>query len=266
MPAMELVTGLVLDADTLKALTPLAGNSFTIRNAPDGTEVRLLQAWGCEDTLNHLGHFVIRSPLMHDNVRGISLIEGGARALPLLNNLVRQKLFPQDTLTLEVLGTAGALVLSFGSILLYYEDLIGVSSNFITPDELRTRSINLSTVENTITALATGEYGTAEAINAESDLLKANTDYAIIGYQCQTGAAQCIRYRASAWGNLGLGGPANHERPALTAQWFTNLSEQTGIPLIPVFNSADRGNVLIDMATAEDGSDMKLITFLAQLT
>ncbi len=265
MPAMELVSGLVLDAGTLKALTPLAGNSFTLRNTPDGTEIRLLQAWTTEDPTNHLGEFVIRSPLMHDNVRGISLLEGGARCLPLLNNLVRQRLFSQDTLILEVLGVAGAAVLSFGSMLIYYEDLIGVSSNFITPDELRTRSINLATVENTITALATGEYGTAEAINAESDLLKANTDYAIIGYECQAISGQAIRYRASSWGNLGLGGPANNAHPHLTSQWFTNLAEQVGLPLIPVFNSAERANVLIDMCTDETAADQKVITYLAQL-
>ncbi|MBA7710200.1 hypothetical protein ES703_119136 [subsurface metagenome] len=265
MPAMELITGKVFDAGTLKALTPLAGNSLTVRNAPDGTAVRLLQAWMTEDAINHLGQLVIRSPLMHDNVRGISLIEGGSRCLPLLNNLVRQTLFPQDTLTLEALGVAGAAVYTFGSILLWYEDLIGVESHFIDPSELRDRSTNLMTVENTITALDTGEYATAEAINAESDLFKANTEYAIIGYVCQNIAAQAIRYRASSWGNLGIGGPANELNPHLMSQWFTNLSEQVGIPLIPVFNSAERANVLIDMCTDETATDQKVITYLAQL-
>ncbi|MBA7591040.1 hypothetical protein ES708_33188 [subsurface metagenome] len=265
MPAMELVTGLVLDAGTLKALTPLAGNSFTIRNAPDGTEVRLLQAWMTEEALNHDGELRIRSPLIHDNVRGISVLETAIHCQPLLPGLVRQRLFPQDTLTLEVLGSAGPAVLSHGSLLIYYEDLIGVESNFIDPAELRDRSVNLCTVENTITALVTGEYGTGEAINAESDLLKANTDYALIGYQLST-KCHAVRWRASSWGNLGLGAPGTEVNAVVTTSFFASLSEIAGIPLIPVFNSAERANVLIDIVQDETIGDVKVITFLAQLS
>lgn len=265
MPAMELVSGNVLDAGTLIALTPLEGNSFTMRNTPDGTFIRLLQAWVSEEPINHYGELVIRSPLMHDNIRGISLLEGGASNRPLLNNFVRQNLVTQDTLTIEALGGAGAAALTFGCLLIYYEDLIGVSGHFITADELLARSVALTTVENTITATDTGQYTGAEPINAESDLLKPNTEYALIGYVSNITCA-AIRYRASSWGNLGLGGPVPSDAPHVTSQFFTTLSLQTGLPLIPVFNSAERANVLVDVVQDEAAAAVPMVTYLAQLS
>lgn len=274
MPALEIIAGQTTDPGAVfTALVPLEGNSFTLRSSAEATAVSLLQIFNSGgDVLNPQVVLTrVRSPFLHDNVNGITVSSGLAvdaasdRHIGLLNPLAKQRLTPQDTLIVEASwGAAGSGIVHSG-LLIYYEDLPGVEGTFITPEEVLARAINAVTVENTITALATGEWGTAEAINAETDLLRANTPYAILGYSTAVRASM-VRYRASAWGNLGIGGPLDSIHPFHNIRWFSDLSEQTGLPLIPVFNSADRANVLIDVCTHAAGLDVKLHTHLVQLS
>ncbi|MBA7552158.1 hypothetical protein ES705_44713 [subsurface metagenome] len=273
MPALEIIAGQTTDpGTTLTAQVPLLNNSFTLRSSAEGAAVSLLQIFNAHgDPLNARAVITrVRSPLLHDNVRGITVSSGLSatanenRHLGLLNPLARQRLTPQDTLTVEaaISDAAGGIVHS--GLLVHYADLPGVEGTFIMPDEVLGRAVNFLTVENTITALATGEWGTAEAINAETDLLRANTPYAILGYSSPIRASM-VRYRATAWGNLGIGGPIDVIDPTTTIKWFTDLSREADLPLIPVFNSADRGNVLVDVCTHAAGADVKLYTHLVQL-
>ncbi len=273
MPALELIAGQTTDPGvTFTALTALLGNSFTLRSSPEVAPVYLVQVLNNAHTVvAAIDTFTrIRSPLMHDNVRGITVsrrVTADADQLSqgLLNPIPRQILIPQDTLTVEMATLAAGGGLMHTGLLIYYADLPGVEGTFITPEEVRARALNYLTGENTITALATGEWGTAEAINAETDLLRANTLYAILGYTASPHGAM-VRYRASAWGNLGLGGPISNVDSQTTVRWFSDLSIQADLPLIPVFNSADNANVLIDIATYATGADIKLLTHLVQLS
>ena len=273
MPALELIAGQVTDPSAVfTAQVALQGNSFTLRASTEAQPVFLLQIMNNSfDAVNLATTFSrIRSPLLHDNVRGITVDQitpGGTTpryADGLLNPVPRQILTPQDTLTVEAsvnLGTGGII---HTGLLIYYADLPGVEGTFITPDEVRERAVNVLTVENTIVALTNGQWGTAEAINAETDLLRANTPYAIVGYHSSIRGA-LVRYRASAWGNLGIGGPLSSlQRPTL--RWFTDLSVQADLPLVPVFYSADNANILIDIATYATGANIVLYTHLVQLT
>ncbi|MBA7587510.1 hypothetical protein ES708_29540 [subsurface metagenome] len=274
MPALELIAGQTTDpGTTFAALTPLLGNSFTLRSSAEAAPVSLLQIFNSHgDALNPMAiRTRVRSPLLHDNVRGITVSSGLSatsdenRNLGLLNPLARQRLTPQDTLTVEAAVHASGGGIVHSGLLVYYADLPGVEGTFIMPDEVLGRAVNFLTVENTITALADGQWGTAEAINAETDLLRANTPYAILGYSTAIRSAM-IRYRASAWGNLGIGGPVDPVDPSTTIKWFSDLSREAALPLIPVFNSADRANVLIDVATHAAGADVLLYTHLVQLS
>lgn len=262
MPALELLTGFVIaPGTTLTGLTMAAGNSLTVRNAAEGADVFLLNAWADEQTALI---YRIRSPFLHDNVQGIRMRPIASEVDPLLPLSTMQILRAQDTLIAELSGSAAAGDIETACLLLYYSDLPGVEGIFIDEDALRTRMRNILTVENTLTLGTAGGYSGEEAINAEFDLLRANTDYAILGYTVNIECA-CVRWRGSDWGNLGVGGPGNDLDKDLTRGWFINLSEATGLPLIPVFNSADRANVLVDGAQDENGTDVVLTTILAEL-
>jgi hypothetical protein len=260
--AIELVTGFVTaPGATLTAATMAAGNSLTVRNADLRAMVRLLSLWTDSQAA---GLVQLRSPKLHDNVRGIRVATVISEVQPLLPADFVQPLVPQDQLIFEISGSAVGGDIETGCFLVYYDDLPGTDARLIDAQTLREATVDIVTVDQTLALGTTGGYTGEEAINAESDLLKANTDYALIGYQCSAEAA-CVRWRGVDTGNLGVGGPASDSDKHLTRDWFRYLSLMVGLPTIPVFNSANKGGFLIDGAQDENGADVELTSILAEL-
>jgi len=260
--ALEIIGGLATaPSTTATALTMFTGNSLTIRNAPLDSEVRLLQAWV---DVQGAGYLRIRSPRLHDNVQGIRLYTVVSEPQPLLPMGYGQKLIPQDTLIAEITGSATAGDIESALMLLYYSNLPGVDARLASPEDVLRRMVNIVTVENTLALGTAGGWSGEEALNAEFDLLKANTDYALLGYQV---SAECaaVRWRGVDTGNLGVGGPGIETLKALTANWFVRLSQAFGLPLIPVFNSANKAGILVDGAQDENGADPTLTSILAEI-
>ncbi len=261
--ALELIAGQVTaPGTTLTALTMNSGNSLTVRFAAPTADIRLIQAWV---DVQGAGTFRIKSPRLHDDVQGLRFDTVASEVDPLLPWGTFQKLVSQDELTVELSGSATAGDIESAALLIYYADLPGIQGNFINPQQLNQRIKHLLTIENSLSTGTSGGYSGEEAINAEFDLLKANTEYAIIGYQVDT-ECLAVRYRGSDFGNLGLGGPGNEASKQLTSNWFKMLSEQIGVALIPVFNSANADNVLVDCHQDENGADVTVTTICAELS
>ena len=238
-----------------------AGNSLTIRSTGQDAVIRLLQAWADSQVA---GNLRIRSPRMHDNVQGLRLRHVASEVQPLLPAAFKEQLFPQDDLVAEMTGSATASDIETACLLIYYSDIPGIAARFITPEELAARGRHVLTVENSIATGTAGGYSGEEALNAEFDLLKANTDYALPGYLV---SAECaaVRWRGVDLGNLGVGGPGNETRPDLTHNWFERLSIEAGVPLIPVINATNVAGILVDAAQDENGTDVILTTILVEL-
>lgn len=260
--ALELVLGFVTaPSTTFTAWTMGAGSSLTIRNARLDSRVLLLNAWADNQGA---GALRLRSPKLHDNVQGIRMNVVVSEVQPLLPSHFRQPLIPQDQLIAEQTGSATAGDIETGAFLVWYEDLPGTEARFIDESALMSRGVTLVTVENTLALGTAGGFSGEEAINAEFDLLKANTDYALVGYLV---SAECavVRWRGVDTGNLGVGGPGTETERHLTKDWFLNLASWYGMPLIPVFNSANKGGFLIDGAQDENGTDVTVSTILVEL-
>lgn len=261
--AMELLTGFVTaPGATLTALTMASGNSLTVRNAVQNSKIELLNMWSDNQAA---GILRLRSPQFHDNVQGIRYRIPASDPDPLLPETTRQMLMSQDTLVAELSGSATAGDIETASFLVFYDDLPGISARMISEDDLKSRSVAIVTVENSIATGTAGGYSGEEAINAEFDLLKANTDYAILGYAVDTECAS-VRYRGADFGNLGIGGPGQVDDKRITSEWFVRLSRLIGVPLIPIFNSANKAGLLIDCAQDENGADVIVTTILAELS
>lgn len=261
--ALELLTGFVTaPGTTLTGLTMAAGNSLTIRSSPIASDIRLIQAWNDNQTL---GVLRIRSPRMHDNVEGIRLIAAAAQVEPLLPWELQEKVISQDTLITQLSGSGTGGDIETASLLIHYDDLPGIDAVLISPADVATRMVHLMATENTIAAGTGGGYTGQEALNAEFDQFKANTPYALLGY---TVSAECasVRYQGSDFGSIGLGGPGNPTKKWLTSRWFVHISEKTGLPLVPVFQSENVNNVLLDVAQDENGTDVIVNTICAELT
>ena len=250
MPALEVLAGQVTaPGATLTPITMNTGNTLTIRNAPIDTKVILVATWALNQVT---GQMAVKSPRLHDNVNGITLNVASADADILTPLGIAQALITQDTLSVSLSGSGGAGAIEKCALLIYYPELPGIAGRFISPKELKSRLKNIMTVTNTLTTGITGNYSGEEAINAEQDNFKANTDYALIGYQTDANA-NVIRWRGADVGNIGIGGPGNLNDKTITRDWFVKISDAYDIPMIPVFNSANKSSILIDCHVDENG-------------
>lgn len=260
--ALQVITGQVTaPSTTFTAWTMAAGDSLTIRNCPFDARVQLLSAWADNQAA---GTVRVRSPRLHDNVQGIRLGIVASTVQPLLPDGFIQRLFPQDTLVAEQTGSAVAADIETGALLVWYENLPGVEGRFIDVATLRDRMEQIVTIENTLALGTAGGYSGEEAINAEFDLLIANRDYALLGYLC---SAECavVGWRGADTGNVRVGGPGCDDNKEVTRNWFVTLSEQFQLPLIPVFNSANKAGFLIDGVQDENGTDVTVTSIVALL-
>ncbi len=228
---------------TFTALSMNSGNSLAIRNAALTADIRLIQMWAKHQAA---GVFRIRSPKLHDNVQGIRMRNPAALAIEMLPWDIFQKLIAQDTLVAEITGSAVGGQFEQGALLVYYSDLPGQAARLTNVADIQRRGVNIFTQEVTVTPGAGGGYSGAVAINANFDFMKANTDYALLGYRVDT-RCTVVRVTGIDTGNLGVGGPGEISIADITANWFAWLSRWQNLPLIPVFNSANKSGITVDI-------------------
>ena len=260
--ALEIISGSAsAPGATLTALTMASGDSLTVRNFEDG-KARLLTLWPTGKTT--LGAFQVRSPRLHDNVRGIQVENPVTPNYPPLWSQFLQELVAQDTLIAMISGSAGAGELMLASLLIMYDNLPGADAKLITPDQLKERGVDIMTCDNTL-ALTTGpNYTGAQAINTTNDLMKANTDYALIGYECSVSLG-AVGWRGTDTANMRVGGPGRIAADFDTRDWFIKLCMLTGLPCIPVFNSANKSNTFVDGQQDEGAADSVITSHFVQL-
>lgn len=258
---IEVVSGFVTGAGAvLTAVTVNSGNSLQVRSAPFDKKVQLLSAWAFNDTA--AGVLRVRSPRLHDNVQGIRLRVVNNNTDDILcgvaDRCYAQKLIPQDTLVVELSGSAANI--DTGHLLIQYDDLPGISGRFIDNDLLMSAGVNRIGQEVSVTTTAaSGQYTGQVAINVTNDNFKANTDYALLGATCDTRVG-AIRIQGVDTGNLGIGIPGEPTMRHVYANFFQRLADAYKKPLIPVFNSANKSAILVD-ATGHTAAITSVLTF-----
>lgn len=229
-----------------EALAAGAGDALAVPNFSPGTRAWLLEAWGANSA--NVYDVDLRSPSFHDNTRGIRLagnIKPAAGDPEILTpKRIKQPLYPSDVMTAEVNATAtNNQAFDF---LAYFEDLPGADQRLASWAEIENRAVDMVGIFVGPTAGAAGDWGAARAINADDDRLIANTDYAILG------AVSQLRCAA-----LAIVGPETSGRkitmPLLpdsneVAGFFDDLSAKYSLPLIPVINSNNKGNITVQVA------------------
>lgn len=243
-------------------MAAVAGDSLNVRNCPINLRPLLLQMWVKSQTS---GIIQMTHPTGNDTTRDIRGRHVATAALPLLTNGYSEPMEPQEAMTLTLSAGAVAGDIELWHALMYYPELPGTNANLIDLNGLDARFVEYVTVEDTTTATGGGVYSGARLINAASDLLIANTDYALLG--AHIGAlcgALCVQ--GSDFGNLRLGIPGMNGRPDVTANWFPWLTQEYGIPLIPVFNSANKGNITITNVQDENLTAVPFALVLARLS
>jgi len=262
--ALEVVAGFATNPGaTLTTLTPSTGQSFTVRGTDITKGTWLLTHWAFNATA---GEMRVRSPRLHDFFSGIRNRVTAAFSMPVHSApdtaSYAQRLYAQDQLTVEISG--GGAELDCGALLIGYEDLGGVAGRFIDNPTLQKIGLNETTVEVTVTAVATGNFGGAVAINSSIDNLIANTDYAIRGGLVDT-RGTAVGITGVDFGNLRVGFPAEPSLRNLTEGWFLHLAQVFQGAWIPVFNSANKTQTTVDVETNGAGGTYVVNLNIVQL-
>jgi len=262
-PALDTVTaqGTAIGA-TIAALAASTGDSLAIKSGAAGKLIKLVNFWS---DVQVAGTGRIRSPRFHDNVQGIRFdtIIGDPR--PYMPWPGAQRCYENDVLVVELAGSAVAGDIEYIVMLIFYEDLPGISARFIGRDVLTRRMGNLTFVENTIATGTGGGYTGGEAINVEFDQFHAGGLYALVGYLVDTEAA-AVCWRGPDTGNLRVAGPADETERELTSSWFARLSDSFKMPLIPVIAAENKAATLVDVVQDENGADVTVTSILVELT
>jgi len=223
---------------TYAASTMATGDSLVVRNFPAANPAYLM-ALIMQDAEAYSVR--VRSPLLHDNVMGIHFSGAETPSEWMLGAPGVQPLKPQDTLILEMAGVGTAV--SQEAVSLYYTNLPGSAARLHNYGDFRGMIKSIFTVD--VLAVSTGSPNawTDTALNAVENLLHANTDYAVLGMWSSV-ATGIIAIKGIDTGNLRVGkggGTAIFE----SSEYFIRISERSGLPCIPVINSANASGTYV---------------------
>lgn len=258
MRHIEIITAAATAAATTgTAATALTGDTLVIKN---GKDIDIIAAWQTNQTAG-FGQLIF--PSCHDTTRGYRANVPIGVNPALFSFGSRTRVQAQETLQPQIAATAVAGDVENVTYLVRYNNSPGMDANLITPAEMERRLVDYTTIENSLASTAGPSYGTPETFIADSDLLKANTDYAILGMTPRT-AVHCVYALTPDGGNVRFGCPGML-RQEVTSQWFVLLSRVHGEPLIPVFNSAGKGNCFVGVVTDENAGTFVVDLHLARL-
>jgi hypothetical protein len=259
MVAIETVTGRVVNPGAaFAALTANTDQSFAVRFHQNPGSAILEELWAQQGTA---GQVRVNSPNMHDDVVGIRMVSNANAVRRLLAEEAREILMPQDTIEVAMTGDAAAT--NTVAMLIYYGDLPGTAARLRTWEEVQPQIEHLYAFPVAVAGPVTaGDWSAGVAVNFTVDEMKANRDYAILGYTLDTECC-AVAIAGSDTGNLKYGGPG----PLLadeTRAFFIDQGRRSGTPHIPIINSANRGGtrVFVCKNTAAGTVTVSLLTAL----
>lgn len=239
--------------------TTASGDTLSVRNYADGSSAWLANIIRMGTTA---GFVQVRSPLLHDNVSGIRITPAESPSVYSMPPRVGQGLQAQDTLICELSG--GAAETDIALLTIYYENLPGAAARLHNEGDIIGNISNIKPIRIAVTSSATIGAWVDTLITTTENLLKANTDYAVLGYMTAANLG-AIGLKGSDTANFRICGPGStQEFP--TTEYFMRMSRLTGNPWIPVFNAANANATFVSVcaATASVATTVELIC--AQLT
>jgi hypothetical protein len=251
---IELITATATQPNTGAAAAAVTGDSLTVKNA-------MLAMW---TTLQATAGFAqVLYPSAHDTTRGFRVGNPATDTqlgLPLGFTLNPK---PQELMAVTLAGSNTAGDVEQWSSLMYYEDLPGVNQRLKSAAEVESGMKRMTTIEASIVSSAGPGYSGTELITADSDLLRANTDYALLGITSRTRVH-------NAWiigpdtGNIRLGAPCMM-RYEVASQFFMLMSRVNGCRCVPVINSGNKASTSIGVHTDENAGTFVVTYHLAEL-
>lgn len=271
--ALETLVGYVASGSastTYDSLTFTAPQSTTIRAYQNGS-AWLQDVWGATSAASWL--LSIKSPRMHDDVLGMqfavnSYTNTGSTVIfnpqTLLPGFQQQMLYSTDTLVVSA-NAATSTNKFVGTFNVYYDDLPGISSRLFSWEQVRPNIANLVGVEIQPQASGTvGHFGTGVALNSVTTRLKANKDYALLGYSTSIPVA-AILITGVDTGNLYVGGPGLPNTQD-TGNFFVDNAIKYQSGQIPVINSLNQGSTFVYCLDITASTQPNVVLHMAEMT
>lgn len=257
-----------LTGGSFEALAAATKDSLSIISFPDGEMAWVEEVFGNNSA--HKMELAIFSQRFGDNTFGFRSevqFRSGTTQSAVFPRSVDVPVWSADTLNLQVNGTASD---NADAVLqLYYTNIQGAGQRLARAEQVIpiikqgiAGNSRLLGIEVTVTPGATGNYGTAVALNTNDDRLQADYDYYLIGFSTDQPVL-----------SIGISGPdTGYYRiplPAMwqsrfTADWFLRQAMDRGVPHIPVINANNKAVTFLDGIDAANPGATKVTLYLAQ--
>jgi len=269
--ALETIIGYngnLTGSTTFDALTAGSNATFTVRSFVDGSKAWLEDIWGSND--DSIFQLSIKSPRLHDQVKGILLAgtnlsttnEQVFTPQPLMPGYNLQQLYSTDVLSVTANGTAADVFNAAFNV--RYENLGGIAARLVTYDQIVGSIVNtLGILTAPIPSGTAGAWGAGYVLNSGDNRLKADTDYAVLGYT-STRTVTAISIVGTDTGNLFIGGPGGYSAD-ITGDFFVEVGRKYGRPSIPVLNSNNAGSTTVQIADILTSGTPNVTWIMAQL-
>lgn len=259
MASVDTVLGSVTNQVALTAVTVANGDSLTVRSFSSPAQAFL------SDIILKGGQSVtgrLTSPYLHDTTRGITVITAQAPSLRTLPRQAPQPLSSQDTMILSALSSGANSTLV--ALQNYYTDLGASDARLHSYGDISGLINEVKPLEVDCTSSATIGQWTDTVCTTTENLLKANTDYAVLGFNVDV-ACGVVAIKGQDTGSLRIGAPGSVLSFA-TSEYFIEKSAQTGLPWIPVINAANVNNTFVSVADNTASLAVKVQLILAELS
>ena len=252
------VTAGATNPTSLKTVTVSTGDSLQIRSFPAANAAWLTQLFyqGAAKGKNR-----VTSPLFHDNVTGITLASADTDSAWVMGRYAKQAVRSTDTLVAASSAAAGASGVL--AIQIYYQNLPSSNARLANWGDISGSIKSIKGLEVDVTSSGTVGTWQDTAINTTDKQLHANTDYAVLGFDCDAALA-VVGVKGNETGNLRVCGPG----PATTftsPDYFVDIAVKLGIPYIPVFNSNNQGAYYVSCLANTTSVASKVYLILAEL-
>lgn len=246
---------------TGKAPTVSAGDSLTVRYFPNTSTAKLLQFFR-QDTTE--GFVQITSNRLVNVTTGITARTGLTVARKMLPPYMLQTMYASDVLTAKVSGKTAATTAGHtaAGIQINYSTLPGTSQRLASWSAIsgNVAYVFTQTVSSTVGAIGTWKDTLA---NTTTDLMEANTTYALLGYGVDVDCCM-VGIRASETSTLRICGPGTTDTE-VTRTYYVDASTDYGVPMIPVVNANNRGNINVTALAHSATLAIKVNLIWAQL-
>jgi hypothetical protein len=258
--------GAALVVDVGSATNPGAGGAacaFTapstnvVRNSALTSPVQLVGMWRNGVTK---GLAKVTSPKIVPVANGIFLQGAAGSTGRILTDPPYQVLTPQDILTVTVGG--GAAESDQVALQSYYSNLPGVSMTLKSPGDIVGNTAFTFSWPVAAVGGAIGAQGNT-VITTTVDSSTANAWYAVLGYTVDA-LVTAVGITGVDTSQTFCGGPGLLDFYK-TSRFFIDMSNQTGLPCIPLFNAANKANTNITVVDVAAATAVNVSLILAEL-